>query len=175
MLSNSLRVSILLAVVIPLLFNEGKAAQASGDQSKALEDLINGSIFETKSRDRLERYKYDKVHVEHCSIAWIESHEVWENKQRTLAEVTEITVPVRAIDSKTIRVDRLKESGVMVSILTKGLEPGIVTRQHMQWGEDPPTDSSGIATGTAFYFADSAVAEKVLRTINSLIPTCSTK
>jgi hypothetical protein len=147
----------------------------SNEKVIILQAAINDSAFETKTGERLESYKYNDLHFERCSLKWTEKHEISERDQRTLAEFTETIVPLELIDANAIRADKLKDSGFIVSLITKDLRPEIVSRQRMQWGGDPATESTGAATGVAFYFRDREVAEKASKAITSLVRACQKK
>jgi hypothetical protein len=148
--------------------------QSSGDRSKTLADLINGTTFETNSNGKVERYKYDKMRLERCSLMWTEAHEIWEHEAPGLAELSEIIVPLSVIDLKAMRIDKLKDSGAVVSIVTKRLEPAISHRDWAKWPGEPAAESIGNGTGTAFYFADRSLAEKVFKMITTVASSCPT-
>ena len=168
-------------VFVVATFLMGATNAISFDQSdvdehvKLLRNAIDGRTFEMKSAGTTEEYKYDRVNFEQCSLRWTEDHKSREGTRLTLREFSETTVSLDVLDIRAVRSEKLKVSGFQVSLVTKGLKPGFFTRQRLQWGDEPVTESQGISTGAAFYFGDRETADNVSKAIIALARSCTRK
>jgi hypothetical protein len=169
---------LILVFLLAALFLAATNAIAFGQSGvnaheKLLQTAINGSMFETTSGATIERYKYNHVIYERCSLSWTEEHESRKGNHVSLRELSENTVALDVLDVRAIRSEKLKASGFQVSLITKGLKPGFFSRQRLQWGDEPATESQSVSTGVAFYFADRAAADSVAQAIAVLARSCS--
>lgn len=163
---------IMLAATMWLAFgsNHGQTRDKPEDILKA---TINGNTYEIKSSNGLERYSYDALNIEKCSLIWTQTHEARQPDQPILREWGETRVPLNLLDLNSLKVEKLKSAGFLVPLLAKGLRPVITGQQRTQWGDDPPAESIGVgATGTGFYFRDHEPAERVAVAIRTLAKAC---
>jgi hypothetical protein len=161
--------------MICLGVESSRAQTPNKEPMDVLRAAINGSSYEMKNGDRVERYSYDAVNVAQCSLSWTETHEAKQPDQPTLREWSEIRLPLNLLDVSALKVEPLKSSGFLVPLLIRGLKPVIASHQRTQWGDDPAYESFGTgATGTAFYFRDRE-AQRVFMTIASLAKPCRTE
>jgi hypothetical protein len=165
-LCRLLRLSILLALSVTGAYAVLAQVEVKREQ-KILRDSINGSAFEMMSGGSSERYRYDGVSLEGCALKWNEEHETRNSGQRVIKEVIETTVPLEAIDEKQAKPNSLKNGGYLVSLVTKGLENQILTRQRTQWGDEPEAVTTGVTSGRGLYFANRQAAETVSEYLGS--------
>ena len=163
---------ILIVLTILFVFGFGHA-QPGNNPVDALKAAINGSSYEVKSADGLDSYSYDAVSFEQCSLTWTETRESRQRDLPTLRELSETRLPLNLLDLTALKVERLKSSGFLVPLLTKGLRPVITSHQRTQWGDDPPMESvTEGKSGSGFYFRDREAAERVSTALASLARSC---
>ena len=166
-------------VVLALLLNVAPAsAAAQADREETIRTLlaaINGSAFEMLSGGAVETYKYQDARFDQCSLSWTEEYEKQESNRRTLAELKATTIDLILLDVRAIRADRLKGSGFVVGLTTKGLKRGFVHTGQVQWGDGPVTKSTGVATGAGFYFREGETARSVSKALAALARSCQRK
>ena len=169
-----------VALTLGLPFN-GEEFQVPRDHDptgrliRTLQGLVNGSKLETGRGTQTEQYYYHSLRLEDCSLKWTEEREVREAGKRTLAEISETSAPLAVVDLAAIRISGSKNSGYLVPLLTKGLKLGFVTRHRTVFGADSERATTGISTGSGFYFESREVAQKVARGISSVARLCATK
>lgn len=169
-----------LGIVLVILFLNAALAAAPvqadrQDTIRTLLDAINGSAFEAPSGDAVETYKYQDARLDQCTLSWTEEYEKHESNRRTLAEFKAITIDLTLLDVGAIRADRLKTSGFLVGLTTRGLKPGFVHKERVQWGDEPVTESTGVATGAGFYFREGETARSVSKALAALARSCQRK
>src|SRR2546429_1748128 len=152
-----LSASVLLAA--SMVASASTNPQSRAQEIKTLQDSINRSKFEsTESKTgKSESYQYDALQFHDCSLGWTETHEIRGAGRRILLERIDVTVPLRVLDATASRSEKLKNSGYLVSLLTRKLEPGINTRNRIELEDGSENESTAIQTGYAFYFSDATI------------------